>query len=471
MFNYKFKIFMKKRLLLSLTALVALTASAQKNSSLLEANKNFTSTNPYKVEKVNLNATVTFENNKSTKIQKSATSVIDTCTVTNAKWNISGAIDPDGGTANQTYGNGGAYNLGAYPNQADANNTDYLSAVQYFPMVGSMELTSLGMYVKADNQGAGSGSGDIYIINQGALAGATSFTATSTYDYVWVDFANPISLTDTFMVIVQPSTPNDVVGVVHTGNVENLGINSFLGFLNVYTEDAGGAQVDNQDYPVANNGSAYTDGDWQIFPVVNHTFNNVTTPDVSCLTGGNLTVNFDFASADTNLLLNPIFNVNAFFIQFFGQDKSNNRYYASVDYVSENEADTLDAVTSGADFMFSKTYAAAGTKDVIVTEFYKSWGWASTASYYSSTELTLACASLEENNAANFTVFPNPANDVVTVSLTNVTEGTIRLLSAEGKVIESKEVSSSVVSFNVKSLNAGVYFIQVGQTIEKLMVK
>ena len=81
------------------------------------------------------------------------------------------------------------------------------------------------------------------------------------------------------------------------------------------------------------------------------------------------------------------------------------------------------------------------------------------------------CASLEANNAANFTVFPNPANDVVTVSLTNVTEGTIRLLSAEGKVIESKEVSSSVVSFNVKSLNAGVYFIQVGQTIEKLMVK
>lgn len=462
---------MKKRLLLSLTALVALTASAQKNSSLTDAKKNFNSTNPYKVEKVNLNPTVTFENNKKTKLEKSATTVTDTCSVTNAKWNISGAMDPNSGTDSQTYGLGGAYTLGAYPNQDDANNTDYLSAVQTFPMVGSMELTALGMYVKADNTvTTGSGSGDIFVINQGVLAGSTSFTTTSSYGYVWVDFSSPITLTDTFTIYVQPSSPTDRVSLVHTDNVENLGINSFLGFLNVYTEDADAAMLDNQNYPVANNGSAYTDGDWQIFPVVNHTFNNVTTPDVSCLTGGNLTANFDFATADTNMLLNPIFNVNAFMIQYLGQTRADNRYYATIEYVTEEEGDTLDVVTTGTDFMFSKTYAAAGTKYITVNEFYKSWGWASTASYTSSSDLTLACASLEENNSANFSVFPNPANDVVSVSLNNVS-GTIRLLSADGKVIESREVSSSVENFNVKSLNAGVYFIQVGQTTQKLMVK
>jgi hypothetical protein len=82
----------------------------------------------------------------------------------------------------------------------------------------------------------------------------------------------------------------------------------------------------------------------------------------------------------------------------------------------------------------------------------------------------LSSAGINEVAGSVFTVFPNPANDVVSVSLNNVS-GTIRLLSADGKVIESREVSSSVENFNVKSLNAGVYFIQVGQTTQKLMVK
>ena len=82
----------------------------------------------------------------------------------------------------------------------------------------------------------------------------------------------------------------------------------------------------------------------------------------------------------------------------------------------------------------------------------------------------LSGVGLEENTTSNFSIFPNPANDVVTVSLSNVS-GTIRLLAADGKVIESREVSSTTENFNVKSLNAGIYFFQVGQTIQKLMVK
>ena len=47
----------------------------------------------------------------------------------------------------------------------------------------------------------------------------------------------------------------------------------------------------------------------------------------------------------------------------------------------------------------------------------------------------------------------------------------ISLLSTDGKVIESREVSSNTETFNVGSLKAGVYFIQVGQSVKKLMVK
>lgn len=77
---------------------------------------------------------------------------------------------------------------------------------------------------------------------------------------------------------------------------------------------------------------------------------------------------------------------------------------------------------------------------------------------------------ITENSINEFVVYPNPARGLVNVSLNNV-NGNISLLSADGKVIESREVSSNTETFNVESLNAGIYFIQVGSSVQKLMVK
>jgi len=82
------------------------------------------------------------------------------------------------------------------------------------------------------------------------------------------------------------------------------------------------------------------------------------------------------------------------------------------------------------------------------------------------------CAGIEEVTSANFTVYPNPANDVVTVSLADNTNGSIVLTSADGKVIETRNfTNSSVESFDVKSLTSGVYFFQVGNTTQKVIIK
>lgn len=77
---------------------------------------------------------------------------------------------------------------------------------------------------------------------------------------------------------------------------------------------------------------------------------------------------------------------------------------------------------------------------------------------------------ITENSINEFVVYPNPARGLVNVSLNNV-NGNISLLSADGKVIESRKVSSNTETFNVESLNAGIYFIQVGSSVQKLMVK
>jgi hypothetical protein len=85
----------------------------------------------------------------------------------------------------------------------------------------------------------------------------------------------------------------------------------------------------------------------------------------------------------------------------------------------------------------------------------------------------VGCAGIEEVSSANFTVYPNPANDVVTVSLSdNNQNGTIVLTSADGKVIETRNyVNSLSQSFDVKGLTSGVYFFQVGNTTEKVIIK
>jgi hypothetical protein len=86
----------------------------------------------------------------------------------------------------------------------------------------------------------------------------------------------------------------------------------------------------------------------------------------------------------------------------------------------------------------------------------------------------LNCAGIEEATISSFTIYPNPSNDVISVSFSELTSknGTIRFISADGKLIESREyTNSSVETFDVKSLNPGVYFLQIDNSIEKVIVQ
>ena len=81
---------------------------------------------------------------------------------------------------------------------------------------------------------------------------------------------------------------------------------------------------------------------------------------------------------------------------------------------------------------------------------------------------------VEEAIVSPFTIYPNPSNDVISISFSELTSknGTIRFISAEGKLIESREyTNSSVETFDVKSLNPGIYFLQIDNAIEKVVVQ
>ncbi len=80
---------------------------------------------------------------------------------------------------------------------------------------------------------------------------------------------------------------------------------------------------------------------------------------------------------------------------------------------------------------------------------------------------------INELAVSSFSVYPNPANDLVTVSLSNnASNGTIVLMSTDGKVIESREYTNSTKeTFDVKALTSGVYFFKVGNTTQKVIIK
>jgi hypothetical protein len=86
----------------------------------------------------------------------------------------------------------------------------------------------------------------------------------------------------------------------------------------------------------------------------------------------------------------------------------------------------------------------------------------------------LNCAGIEEAIISPFTIYPNPSNDVISVSFSelNSKNGTIKFISADGKLIESREyTNSSIETFDVKTLNSGIYFLQIDNSIEKVIVQ
>ena len=76
-----------------------------------------------------------------------------------------------------------------------------------------------------------------------------------------------------------------------------------------------------------------------------------------------------------------------------------------------------------------------------------------------------------------FTVYPNPANDVLNVKFNANQASTIQLIDLTGKVVSTQNVQAGLVntSFGVAGVNAGIYFVNVkntnGLSTQKVVIK
>jgi hypothetical protein len=81
----------------------------------------------------------------------------------------------------------------------------------------------------------------------------------------------------------------------------------------------------------------------------------------------------------------------------------------------------------------------------------------------------------EINGMSNFSVYPNPASDVINVTLNKEVSATITVLDVTGKVVKTSTINGTTTSINTTGLSNGVYYVNItdGTSVstEKVVIK
>ena len=95
-------------------------------------------------------------------------------------------------------------------------------------------------------------------------------------------------------------------------------------------------------------------------------------------------------------------------------------------------------------------------------------------SYLNFTDLTTGITEpTAQLGQSNLITYPNPVIDMLNIDLTGVTgEGTISILTLEGKVIQTQNISgNSLATFSLSRLSKGIYICRYSSTSEIKTVK
>ena len=69
-------------------------------------------------------------------------------------------------------------------------------------------------------------------------------------------------------------------------------------------------------------------------------------------------------------------------------------------------------------------------------------------------------------------LYPNPAVNNITISSEqNISGKSFAVYAADGKIVTSGTISSNVFNLNITSLHRGIYFIKLGETADKQVLR
>lgn len=86
----------------------------------------------------------------------------------------------------------------------------------------------------------------------------------------------------------------------------------------------------------------------------------------------------------------------------------------------------------------------------------------------------LVVTGIETMNASNFSVFPNPATDNVTITLTESVSGTVSIVDLHGNVVATKSISGNTSNISTADLASGVFVVKIstdkGVAVKQLVI-
>ena len=68
-------------------------------------------------------------------------------------------------------------------------------------------------------------------------------------------------------------------------------------------------------------------------------------------------------------------------------------------------------------------------------------------------------------------VYPNPANDKISISSYAVKINELDIYDISGKLVESHYVNANKININTSKLNSGIYFIEIKSDVSKIKKK
>ena len=97
-------------------------------------------------------------------------------------------------------------------------------------------------------------------------------------------------------------------------------------------------------------------------------------------------------------------------------------------------------------------------------------GFSQSTSPSTTSELVSESSIYEELEVENFSLYPNPATDFVTVDLgANIRDARIKIYDQMGKMVASGKFSGSTYSANIADLKSGVYSVAIDSGKNKTM--
>ena len=89
--------------------------------------------------------------------------------------------------------------------------------------------------------------------------------------------------------------------------------------------------------------------------------------------------------------------------------------------------------------------------------------------------MNMGVLGLDEEAKVEISVFPNPANEVINISLNKEVSASLSLLDVSGKVVRTQALNGISTSINTASLNSGVYFVTINDgtsvSTQKVVIK